>query len=244
MSALNAAALMTAWETGLSQPALRRALTLLAAAWPDKSVEEWGRLSIGARDAQLILLREELFGNRLEAVLGCPSCEQRLDIEFSTEDVRAEPPQEDDGVVREDGFEIRLRVPNSADLLALSDADSDDLQQRLLERCTERLGNDNGATQDMPLPAPVVRSVAARMARIDPQADVRIAMSCPDCGHTWRMTFDILTYVWNEIEEWAQRCVYEIHTLAMAYGWSEREILGLSARRRQLYIEMIGVQSP
>jgi hypothetical protein len=32
----------------------------------------------------------------------------------------------------------------------------------------------------------------------------------------------------------------EIDVIARAYGWSEREILGLSARRRQSYLETIG----
>jgi len=56
------------------------------------------------------------------------------------------------------------------------------------------------------------------------------------------MTFDILTYLWSEIEDWAQRLLLEVHTLALAYGWSERDILAMSPRRRRLYLEMVGPQ--
>jgi hypothetical protein len=45
--------------------------------------------------------------------------------------------------------------------------------------------------------------------------------------------------VWRELDDWAQRTLREIHVIAGAYGWSEDEILQLSARRRQMYVEMI-----
>jgi hypothetical protein len=31
----------------------------------------------------------------------------------------------------------------------------------------------------------------------------------------------------------------DVHALASAYGWSEREILALSDTRRRLYLEMV-----
>ncbi|HUD55174.1 MAG TPA: hypothetical protein VMR02_08095 [Terracidiphilus sp.] len=43
----------------------------------------------------------------------------------------------------------------------------------------------------------------------------------------------------TQIEARARRLLYEVHTLAAAYGWSEREILSLSAPRRALYLEMV-----
>jgi hypothetical protein len=45
--------------------------------------------------------------------------------------------------------------------------------------------------------------------------------------------------VWRELDEWAERTLHEIHVIASNYGWSESEILELSARRRQTYVEMI-----
>ena len=43
----------------------------------------------------------------------------------------------------------------------------------------------------------------------------------------------------QEIHAWAKRTLREVHTLASAYGWSEREILSMSAVRRALYLEMV-----
>src|SRR5262249_8466831 len=92
----------------------------------------------------------------------------------------------------------------------------------------------------MALPDEVVQAVIEAMAQADPQAEVQIAFECPNCRQTWSQAFDILTYLWCEIEDWAQRLLLEIHTLALAYGWSEREIPEMSARRRSLYMDMVG----
>jgi hypothetical protein len=48
-----------------------------------------------------------------------------------------------------------------------------------------------------------------------------------------------VSYLWSELEEWAHRVLVDIHTLAGAYGWSERQILALSPVRRQLYVDMV-----
>jgi hypothetical protein len=172
--------------------------------------------------------------------VSCPECQQRLEFEFTSDDVRSAADEKTaDDVVRAPGYQIRCRVPTSADLLALPDASDADLRQLLLDRCTERVSGDNAA-----LPEEILDKIEARMAELDPQADVRMDLTCPSCQHCWTVPFDILTYVWHEIDDWAQRVLCEVHALALAYGWTEREILGLSTRRRQLYLDMIGVEKP
>ena len=61
---------------------------------------------------------------------------------------------------------------------------------------------------------------------------------CPKCGSRWHSTFDIVSYFWSELEVRAKRQLWEVHTLAAAYGWSEADILDMSPMRRQLYMEM------
>ncbi len=41
------------------------------------------------------------------------------------------------------------------------------------------------------------------------------------------------------MEARAKRLLSEVHALASAYGWSEREILGLSVARREFYLGMV-----
>jgi hypothetical protein len=77
------------------------------------------------------------------------------------------------------------------------------------------------------------------MEALDPQADIRIALTCPQCGHGWNAQFDISGYLWTEIDQWAHQTLNAVHRLARAYGWSERDILELSPVRRQLYLGLI-----
>jgi predicted DNA-binding transcriptional regulator AlpA len=77
------------------------------------------------------------------------------------------------------------------------------------------------------------------MAAADPLADIRLGLICPACGHAWQVLFDIVTFFWSEIDAWARRTLREVHALARAYGWREAEILALTARRRQHYLEIL-----
>jgi len=55
MRALSARELLEVWEQGQGRPLHHRALLLLAAACPDESSEALARLSIGSRDARLVV---------------------------------------------------------------------------------------------------------------------------------------------------------------------------------------------
>ena len=69
---------------------------------------------------------------------------------------------------------------------------------------------------------------------------MNLALDCPACGAHWQSVFDIVTFLWGEIEDWAQRLLYDVHLLASAYGWSERDIVAMTPRRRRMYLEMVG----
>jgi hypothetical protein len=241
---VDAAALLTAWEDGVSQPPTQRALTLLATVWPDKSADEWGCASVGERDGRLLHLREELFGSKLEATAECRKCGERLELTFETRDIRAPAPivsaPWEHLRVQVAGYELTYRVPTSADLMEIGKAPIADARETLLKRCVQ-VAPVGGATVDPAmLPEEVIMAVMAEMARADPQADVQVALTCPVCSHNWSMPFDILSYLWSEIEDWAQRVLLEVHALASAYGWSERDIVAMSPRRRRLYLDMVG----
>jgi hypothetical protein len=66
-----------------------------------------------------------------------------------------------------------------------------------------------------------------------------IDLSCPACGHGWQVIFDIESFLWAKVSALAKRLLHEVHGLASAYGWTERDILALPAVRRQFYLEMI-----
>jgi hypothetical protein len=52
-------------------------------------------------------------------------------------------------------------------------------------------------------------------------------------------TLDPPSFLWREVEARAACLLDEIDRLARAYGWSERDILGLGDARRAAYLDRI-----
>ena|SRR5215831_17673816 len=244
MRTLSAAELLSVWERGRSERPAQRALTLLAAACADTPTEELRRLTVGERDRRLLTLREWAFGSCLQSLADCPACGEKLEVECSISDVRVAHAPEllEEFPITAAEHEVRFRLPNAGEVACLSaDAEVSSNQIRLLERCVLSAHRYDG--QVVPadrLPTEVVTAVTDRMAQIDPQADVQLALTCPACQHRWLAAFDIVSFFWNEITAWSRRLLREVHMLASAYGWSEAEILSLSPWRRQAYLEMVG----
>ena len=94
-----------------------------------------------------------------------------------------------------------------------------------------RLGS-NGATQDLD-------AVGEQLALADPLAEIIIHFDCPVCGVSFDESLDLSAFLWAELEGQAKRLLYDVHTLAAAYSWSEAEILSLSATRREFYLGMV-----
>lgn len=257
MRSLTAAQLLDAWEGAAGRPPVERALALLAVACPEP-VEQLAALPIGQRDALLFELREQTFGAQLSAVADCPNCGERLEFAFEMENIRQLPEAANQETVTEqgmaadsstagtglelvaDGCRVWFRLPGSADLLAVQR--SDDPRRALIERCILQASDAAGSTTEITpasLSSAVIDALAQAMAGADPLADLHIEMACQRCGQSWNAPFDIAAYFWSEIETWAHRTLLEVHRLALAYGWSQTDILQLSAWRRQYYLQLI-----
>ena len=244
MPALTAESLLAVWEAGAEQPLAQRALLLLSAARPATAYDAWAELPLGRRDAELLRLRAELFGPRLVSVVACPNCGGQLQLTFDAADLDVAESLAAPGAERltlaRPPYTLRYRLPNSTDVLAAGQSESVEAARRLLlQRCLESAERDQAAVTPEDLPAEVVDALAAQMAQADPQADLQVDVSCPSCGKAWATTLDVAAYLWAEIDRWAQRLLREVHTLASAYGWSQSDILALSAARRQAYLELI-----
>jgi hypothetical protein len=241
MRPLSTSQLLTLWEQGLAQPLAPWALLVLAAACPETSVPALEQLSVGARDGRLLTLREWAFGPELACLAACPACAEKLELNFQVTDIRASPPAETaEQRLAQDGCEVRFRLPNGGDVTAVT-SDRGRTENRLLlfQRCLlEARQGDTAITADA-LPAAVVEAVIAQMAAADPQAEVQLALDCPNCHHHWLALFDIVAFFWAEINTWAYRVLHEVHLLAAAYGWSEADILALTPGRRRFYLEMV-----
>ena len=244
VSSFSAAKLLQVWERGQRQLHVEKALTLLAAGHPENEPNMLAALSIGQRDAGLISLREQLFGAQLSSLTDCPACGERLELNFNVNDIRASAsPAEAAISFSEADYELQLRLPNSRDLLLVTECGSrEEMRARLFEQCVVQLayhGQVESAKRCEEIPAEIIELAIGRLGDADPQADVEIALTCPECGHAWQTNFDIVSYLWSELHAWAMQLLREVHLLASAYGWRESDIINMTAQRRQSYLELL-----
>jgi hypothetical protein len=235
--------LVAAWERGVQQPSFERALTLLGAA-STESREELAKLSIGVRDARLLELCEIFFGSRFDAFAECPACDERLEYSFSARDLGGYPAVSHSAPEFEAAMgqiRMRLRLPTSEDLSAASRIPDVAVAQRTLaERCVVEALCGEEAIPAQALSEELLDFAASRVADADPAADQQIELSCPACGHSWQVLFDVERFLWAKVNALVKRLLTEVHVLARAYGWTEREVLALGSARRQFYLEMVG----
>lgn len=244
MKDLNAQDLLIVWEHGLNQPLLQKALFMLTIAYPEITPTDLAKLSIGLRDRYLLQLRAQLFGQQLMNTAVCPECKESTEWDSSVEELLISPDDTHSGSTEFDttiaDYSLHFRLINSLDIATIANSkNSESAQQQLLAQCLIKAEYQGKICAIEQLPKTVIQKLNQQLDELDPQADIRISLSCPECSNCWDVLFDISSFLWSEINGWAERMLYTIHKLAMAYGWSEQEILTLSPVRRQLYLGML-----
>lgn len=244
MRSPNAVELLNAWEAaGHCLPA-RRALDLLMALSDEGQAA--AELSAGERDRRLLATRQQLFGDRVEGLVDCPHCGARVETAFRVADLIAGDAERSAVAPLEFGdVTVQWRLPRSGELAELEEAPpggdtAAGLREALWERCLIEVRQGDQPLSREECPANVLQQVSQAMWRADPLADIQLEASCPDCRATWSSRFDIGAFFWRELDQWARRLLREVHCLASAYGWSEREVVLMSPHRRQVYLEMLG----
>ncbi len=244
MRPLSVAELLSVWERGLAALPFERALAILSAASPESSPAALARLSIGRRDASLLQLREWAFGPELAIVATCPSCRQALELTMPVASLRVsidptgEPTGDLERSLTMQDYEVRYRLPNTEDIAGCAGLEFAASRRKLLACCVTDARRQGKSVSAEELPEDVEHKVVEQLATIDPQADTRLDLTCPECHQRWREVFDIVSFFWAEIDAWARRMLREVNVLARAYGWRESDILALGPVRRQIYLAM------
>jgi hypothetical protein len=236
-------------DLGASSPPARRTTLLLARclarlgpwteAVPAEAVRE---LTVGDREALLLQLRSLSLGDRMQCVLRCPdpACGEQMDLDVDVRDL-LDPPYPHAAPWYEESFEesgttwkVRFRLPTGADqeeTAGLARTDVAAAARLILRNCVESPEED--------LPPAVAERLGARMAELDPQAELALQLTCPACGRDFSSQLDAASYFFQELTGAAVGLWREVHRLALAYHWSEPEILRLTGRKRRLYLGLL-----
>jgi hypothetical protein len=237
-----AADLLNVWERGRSQSPVDRALSLLQVATRESPREALVQFGIGRRDAELLKLREKIFGSCMTGHADCPACGQQMEMNFAVAELQTTslPKLRETYTEIFGEYEIGFRLPNSNDLATLVPGEDVATQKRgLVQSCVVNATRAGKPLATDQLPENVVCNLSERMSELDPQGDVQLALTCPQCRHHWQAPLDIVSFIWSEIHAWAVRLLRDVHVLASSYGWDEADILALSPWRRQAYLELI-----
>lgn len=241
MRPLTSTQLLNVWELGVSLSLPEKALLLLHTACTDGDPNDPALLSIGERDARLMQLREWMFGSQLLNIAVCPNCTERIEWMNTVADLLVPSNNELDARfdIQVDNYKIQFRLPNSYDLSKIASQKDSSNPKLLLEECIVSAYKDAHEQAVNDLPAQVFELLDEQMGTADPQANIVMNLHCPACEHVWDAPFDIVSYLWTEIDNWAKHVLQDVAVLASAFGWSEPQVLSLSPQRRQWYLEIV-----
>ncbi len=232
MHPLSSSDILLLWERGQSLHPIDKGLLALGTALPDSPWESLVNLPLGKRNQTLLELRVTCFGSRFAGWVSCPACQEQLEFEQDCRALMTDKAYEPDQVITVQ--ERTYRLPTSRDLAqAAREKDPQRAALSLLESCT----TSPAAPKDWS--EKEIEEIGEQMALADPMAEIILSLQCDHCSYQWNEPLDIVSFLWIEIEAAARRLLLEVHSLASAYGWSEREILSLSEHRRALYLELV-----
>ncbi|MFJ9456282.1 hypothetical protein ACIRST_14475 [Kitasatospora sp. NPDC101447] len=196
--------------------------------------DELRALSIGDRNALLLALVASTYGSLVEWVLDCPSCGERLDAAVDLVELLGDATHAPSGPRPPEGLPA-FRLPTGADLEALAELaptapdPAEQARRLLLDRCVTAWHTVDEAT---------LAAVETTMAAADPLADIELLLSCAACAAPVPAVLDPAAELAARLTP-HRRLMTDVHALALAYGWTEPEVLALPAPRRAGYLTLV-----
>jgi hypothetical protein len=233
--ALAAAAQARARPEAVSQ-ALAGALEQVGGA--PASLERIDALSVPDRRFLIIELAHALGLSFAWWTHRCAACGTQFDFSFDLHELPVMPAGEcyPTAEVKTTCGRVRLRVPTGADQARLAAADDDAAAAHLLaELCISPCDpSTSGAVIDELTPEDLA-AIDEALEELAPKPVWAVQAPCPDCGSVNVISIDAAAWL-AQIADGPTR---EVHEIALAYGWNERDILTLPRAQRQKYLALI-----
>jgi hypothetical protein len=228
--------LLEAWTECRGNAPVEVGVAVLARSMSEAERADVGSWSLARRNAALIELRMSVWGRELEGIVECPVCDGGIEFTLDLEPIVADQPAAPTEIhVETARGSLTARLPTDADLAAVAlIADSDEARRVLARRCLVATSSGSEALDD-----DAIEAMDARMAEVDGVGATRLSLHCDECGHTWDEPVDLGRFIAEEMQCAARRVVAEVHTLASAYGWTERVVLAIPPERRRAYLELL-----
>ena len=194
------------------------------------------KLTAVDRDRLLAALYARTYGHRVESTVHCRHCGEPFDLDFHLSElldslkageVSVAAEEETDGVFAlPDGR--RFRLPTGEDECAVCHLPAGEAEGALLARCL---------VEGDPAVEPGI--VQQAMQEIAPVVDLELNAHCPECGETQPVRFDLQSYLLSALMAERRQLAWEVHRLAVAYGWNLQDILALPRSQRRTYVALV-----
>jgi len=215
---------------------LAAALDKIGGIHADPSVVS--QLCVADRQYLMLQIASMLEGDVFWILSSCSSCKSDFDICMK----RSDFPVTEAGhgypfaTVKLDGAELTCRIPVGQDQEKIEHLADDDALHLLLEHCIEKVNGEEPEKGfvDSLTPADIGR-IEDVLDDISPSVTTSLLTRCPECDAEQVIELDPYTLPVTETDNFFQ----EIHTLAMAYHWSEQDIMALPRSRRRTYLNLI-----
>lgn len=203
------------------------------------------RLTVGDREALLLHLHRLTHGDLLDLVAECSHCGEPLELELRSQDllVPTEDPCKGDHrfeLENESGsISARIRLPTGEDqerAARLASRDEEAAVAELLRACVSSAAGTPGEGLSDELRA----ALAEKLGELDPQAEIRLAAICPECGAELDLALDAGELVHARFDRARAALYRDVHVLALSYHWSEAAILAMPPERRRRYLMLLG----
>jgi hypothetical protein len=205
--------LLSAWEAAAGLPLAARGATVAGAALD---------LPIADAAARELQAYAEAFGATADCVVECEACGQELDVTVPLAELDTA------GGAEATVAGLTVRAPTTRDLLEARDADD------LVARCV----TDGGAPVDPAELGELRDAVDAAAEQLAGAAAIVVRTECPACGAGVSAPLDPALLLWDRVAAAVPIALGEIAELALAFGWSEQQVLALTPLRRRAYLEL------
>ena len=193
-------------------------------------------LAVGDRQFLLRQLEIRMRGDELWRAETCEHCGERFDLCVRHSSLPVKAAKTGFPRVRmpfgPEGTMTEFRVPTGRDQEALEAVPPGEDPRLFLAR---RLFSDPPERTAEFKPAELA-ALEAALEAVAPEVTTEGRSQCPHCGETSAFPLDPGALL---LHASADHLLAEIHRLALAYHWSEAEILALPRTRRQRYLDLI-----
>jgi hypothetical protein len=209
---------------------------LSGADGPVSAAQAWA-WTVNRRLQGLLAVTVATRGGRWTSTAHCAQCDKPMDLPLDLRDFARD---EDPSHVRcelDGGRLLEVAIATGADQLAWLQAGVGEAGPQELLRCL--LARQGADAEAEALPPAWIDAVDAAMAQADPLTALELDTVCPECGAAMRIALDLERACLGLLAAQQPRLLDDVHRLALAYHWTEAEILALPASRRRQYLQRL-----